>query len=683
MPNRLIQENSPYLLQHAHNPVNWYPWSAEALTIARLEDKPIFLSIGYAACHWCHVMEHESFEDTQTAVLMNDNFINIKVDREERPDLDSIYMNAVVAMTGQGGWPLSVFLTPDLNPYYGGTYFPPARRHNMPAFSEVLLAVSNLWRADRGRVLVSSHKITEYLQKSQAIDQPALSLSIKNLDQAVASLAQGYDWKNGGWGKAPKFPQPMAIEFLLRKATRGDKFAHDIAEHALIAMARGGMYDVVGGGFARYSTDDFWCIPHFEKMLSDNAQLSLVYLHGWLVTGIARFRQVCEEILDFVLRELTHPLGGFFSSLDADSEGEEGKYYAWSLNEIITSLAAQDADFAIAAYNLTQDGNFEGMNVLQLALTGEQLASHFQLPLSEITGRFHALHQKLLSIRSQRTHPGTDDKILTSWNALMLAAFAEAGHYLKKPDYLHAARRNARFLLENLFIKGRLMRSWRNGQARHNAYLEDHAALVLGLLALYQSDSNPTWFKAARELIKEILAHFPDPAGGFYDTRDDHETLLVRPKDIQDNATPSGNALAVNALLQLAAFEGRSDWRLLAEEMLARMIGVMLRYSASFAQWLQAADFMVGPSFEVAILGDQANSRTQALASVLSQKYRPRQVAARSEFPPCPGSPALLDGRILLNNLPTAFVCQGFTCLLPTTSPETFAAQLEVGSPED
>ena len=681
MPNHLATENSPYLLQHANNPVNWYPWGSEALDKARSEDKPIFLSIGYAACHWCHVMAHESFEDITTAALLNEHFINIKVDREERPELDGIYMQAVVALTGQGGWPMSVFLAPDGTPFYGGTYFPPVRRYNMPAFAEVLLAIARLWHEDRSRLLENSKQIAQYLQQNPSRSNTSAPLETEILNSAVVHLAQSYDWENGGWGKAPKFPQPMAIEFLLRRATQGDSHARDIAAHALMTMARGGMYDVIGGGFSRYSTDDLWRIPHFEKMLYDNAQLSLTYLHGWLVTKETHFRQVCEHTLDFIDREMSHSLGGFYSSIDADSEGIEGKYYLWTQQEIQVVLNDPlDINIFTAAYDLSESGNFEGKNVLQRSLTNEELAEKFGLPVEVISDRLKLLHERLQTARSARLRPATDDKILVAWNALALIAFSEAGRYMGRADYLTVAQRNARFILENLVKNDRLLRSWRAGQARHNAYLEDYAALILGLLSLYQSDSNPEWYSAALKLTDDMITHFTDPEDGFFDTRDDHETLIIRPKDLQDNATPSGNALAAYALLQLAAYEGRSDWRNLAEKMISEIQEAMAQYPLAYAQWLQAADFALGSSYEVALIGDPDDPQTQAFSSILWKSYRPSLVAAISAYPPEPMSPALLSNRLMLNNLPTAYVCQGSVCLQPTNSPEEMAVQLAAPS---
>ncbi|MGC1378922.1 MAG: thioredoxin domain-containing protein [Anaerolineales bacterium] len=678
MPNHLISENSPYLLQHAHNPVEWYPWGEEALARARAENKPIFLSIGYAACHWCHVMEHESFEDPETAALMNANFVNIKVDREERPDLDSIYMQATTAMTGSGGWPMSVFLTPDLRPFYAGTYFPPVPRYNMPSFKDVLFSLANAWREERGEVDRVSNQVIQHIQPQIQSAENAQNITKETLEAAAQSLLEAYDWGYGGWGSAPKFPQPMTIEYLLRRASTASPQREQTlkaAAHALSAMSRGGMYDVGGGGFARYSMDNTWKTPHFEKMLYDNAQLALAYLHGYLLTGNAKFRSVCEETLNFIRREMTHPGGGFYSSLDADSEGEEGKFYVWTQGELQSALGP-DFDFFKAAYGITPLGNWEGKTILQRALDDSTLAARFKLDPETASAKLAGCHSRLLTARAARTRPGTDDKVLAMWNALTLSAFAEAARYLDRPDYLETAIRNARFLLDNLYVDGRLLRSWRAGQAKHNAYLEDYAGLIHALLALYQSDPNPAWYTAALKLADEMVAHYADSHGGFFDTRDDHETLLIRPKDIQDNATPSGNALAATTLLELAAYGDRPAWRNLAEDMLAAILDSALRYPTAFAQWLCAADFAVGPTREVAIVGDPGDAKTQALLKALWKSYRPRQVAAISADPPESGAPALLRERPLLNNQPTAYICQGFVCLQPVNSPDEVEVQL-------
>ena len=465
MPNRLANENSPYLIQHANNPVDWYPWAEEALEKAKTEDKPIFLSIGYAACHWCHVMEHESFEDENTAAIMNAHFVNIKVDREERPDLDNIYMQAVVALTRQGGWPMSVFLTPEGEPFYGGTYFPPVRRYNMPAFSELLLTIARLWDEDRQQLLQSAQNITAHLRSAAQLQATPSPISPETIAATTPTLANGYDWQHGGWGQAPKFPQPMVIQFLLQRATRGDQQALEMATHALHAMAQGGMYDVVGGGFARYSVDNEWRVPHFEKMLYDNAQLARVYLHAYLITGEDFFRRVCQTTLDFIRREMTHPAGGFYSSLDADSEGVEGKFYIWTRDDILDlGLERQDEDFLMAAYGITATGNFEGANVLQRVLNDDDLAEKFDFTVEQIPDKLSALHALMLAARSQRMRPVTDDKVLTAWNAWMLIAFAEAGRYLQNEKYTAVAIRNAHFILNEMLTNQRLFRSWRDGK---------------------------------------------------------------------------------------------------------------------------------------------------------------------------------------------------------------------------
>ncbi len=678
MPNHLANENSSYLLQHANNPVDWYPWGEEALQKARTENKPIFLSIGYAACHWCHVMEYESFENPETAALMNENFICIKVDREERPDLDSIYMQATVALTGSGGWPMSIFLTPDLQPFYAGTYFPPVRRYNTPSFKEILVSIAKVWREERAEVDRVSSQVLQHIQPQTLRNENRAEVTDQTLEAVTQALLGAYDWGYGGWGSAPKFPQPMTIEFLLRRLLTDSPQHGQILkaiQHVLHAMSRGGMYDVVGGGFARYSVDNFWRTPHFEKMLYDNAQLALTYLHAFLVTGASNYRRVCEETLDFILREMTLPGGGFVSSLDADSEGEEGRFYVWTQDEIQNSLGS-DFEFFKAAYGITPLGNWEGKIILQRALDNASLAARFHLDPEAVTQKLTECHARLLRARNGRVRPGTDDKVLVMWNALALLAFAEAGRYLNREDYRNAATRNAHFLLDNLYKNGRLLRSWRAGQAKHNAYLEDYAGLTLALLSVYQTDPNPEWYATALKLADEMVAHFSDPQGGFFDTRDDHEALLVRPKDTQDNATPSGNALAVTTLLELAAYGDRTDWRGHAEEMLTSMSSLFQRYPTSFAKWLCAADFAVGPVHEIAIIGDPSDAKTTVLIKSLWKHYRPRQVTAISTYPPAPGSPALLQDRPLLNGEVTAYVCQGFVCQQPVNSPDELEAQL-------
>lgn len=678
MPNELANQTSPYLLQHANNPVNWFPWGKEALEIASREDKPIFLSIGYAACHWCHVMAHESFEDPETARLMNENFVNIKVDREERPDLDSIYMNAVVAMTGQGGWPMSVFLTPSGQPFYGGTYFPPVPRYNMPAFREVLVSIARIWKEDRQQVFKASTPLVAHLRQSIGQEpQPTSTPALSDLAQAVQKLSASYDWQYGGWGRAPRFPAPLTIEFLLQQGARGQVESVEIASHALRTMQRGGMYDVIGGGFHRYSTDNHWLVPHFEKMLYDNAQLALSYLHAYLLSGNASFRQTSEETLDFLLREMVHPEGGFFSSLDADSEGKEGNFYVWDLAEIQAVLRdPDDYQLFLRAYALPPQGNFEGKIILQRSADNEELAHLLDLPPAALQARLTACHRQLRDARDRRIHPNLDDKVLTAWNALTIRALAEAARNLNRSDYLAAAQKSASFLLEHLYLDGRLYRSWREGQTRHNAYLEDYASLSLALLALYQADPNPRWFDWAKRLTVEMRTGFSDPDGGFFDTHIEQDALIVRPKDLQDNATPSGNALAALALLVMAEYTGQHKLREQAETMLGMVETISLKHPTAFSFWLQALDFAVGPIQQVAIMWPFGCQPPDQFFSVLHAQYRPRTILASTIYPPGQTGPELLNNRSPQNGLPTAFVCQGFVCRLPVTSPEDLAKQL-------
>ena len=679
MPNQLINETSPYLLQHAGNPVDWMPWGKAALEKALLEDKPIFLSIGYAACHWCHVMAHESFEDRSIAELLNQNFVSIKVDREERPDLDAIYMDAVVAMLGSGGWPMSVFLTPEGKPFYGGTYFPPFPRHNLPAFRDVLSAAARAWRDDRDEIRRSGQQLTEHLLSATGWSAPSGKTVRANLiQQASQTLVSSYDWQRGGWGRSPLFPQPMTVEFLLLQSARGTQPELEIARHNLLAMSRGGMYDVIGGGFHRYSTDDQWLIPHFEKMLYDNAQLSQAYLHAHLLTGEPVFRQVCEETLDFILRELAASEGGFFSSLDADSDGEEGKFYVWSIEELTQILKPLgDIELFQKVYILEDHGNFENKIVLRARADLSELASVLKMTPISLQERLRRGRLALLNVRDVRIRPATDDKVLLSWNALTLRALAEAGRYLKRDDYLDAARRNADFLLAHLRPEGQLMRSWRKGMAHQEAFLEDYAALILGLLALYQSDPNPRWYQEARQLASTLIERFGDPEGGFFDTQPGMEGLYLRPKENQDNATPSGNSLAAFALLQLAEYDHQPAWRERAEAAIAALQDGFARHPAAFGMWLQAADFLTGPVQQVAIIHPAGKDPGQGLADTLWNSYRPRLIAAQASLPLPENGPALLENRPTLDGRATAYVCQGFTCLLPVTSAEALENQLK------
>lgn len=680
MSNHLIKENSPYLLQHANNPVDWHPWGEEALQKAKAENKPIFLSIGYAACHWCHVMEHESFEDADTAALMNEHFINIKVDREERPDIDGIYMQAVIAMTGSGGWPMSVFLTPELQPFYAGTYFPPVRRFNMPAFKDILTGLSNAWLNDRAEVEKTGAQVSNHLQtlvKTQNND----SVTHDHLNAIAKAMQSSYDWGYGGWGDAPKFPQAMAIEFLLHHSVASKTEEHlKLINHCLKAMARGGMYDVVGGGFSRYSTDNLWRVPHFEKMLYDNALLARVYLHAWQVTKEPAYKRIVEETLDFVSREMTHAKGGFFSSLDADSERVEGKFYVWSLNEI-REVLKEDSTFFEAAYGIIADGNWEGKTVLHRQMDDAALATRFGLNLEAVPAKLAESHSRLLTARSARIRPGTDDKVLTSWNGLMLAAFAEAARVLasstpRSREYLNLATRSAGFLLTELRPNGQLRRAWREGKTTNVVFLEDYASLILGLLELYQTDFNNTWFAAAKELADEMIERFNDPEGGFFDTPHDGEKLIIRPKDIQDNATPSGNSLACQALIKLAAYTDEGKYRDIAEKTLKLISSFVLQYPLGFANWLSAAENATGKMKQVAVLGEAGNEIFQQMIHALRAEYRPGLITAASSHPIKEGSPALLNRRVMLEEKSTAYVCEGFICKQPTTEIEILIEQI-------
>ncbi len=623
-------------------------------------------------------MAHESFEDPETAALMNRNFICIKVDREERPDLDSIYMQATTAMTGSGGWPMSVFLMPNLRPFYAGTYFPPVRRYNLPSFKELLVNLSETWQRQAGEVERVGDEIFRHLDQSPAGGAAVKSFSPSVLEAATQSLLDLYDWTDGGWGRAPKFPQPMSIEFLLRRtlnssgAGEGSKSA---ALHALKSMARGGMYDVVGGGFSRYSTDNSWKIPHFEKMLYDNAQLGRAYLHAWQLTREPFYKRVVIETLDFVMRELTHAEGGFYSSLDADSEGKEGQYYVWTKDQIRNAIPAQsEFDLFVAAYGILEQGNWEGHTILQRALDDASLAILFKINLDEVPKKLADCHKKLLTQRSLRIRPGTDDKILTAWNGLMLSTFAEAARVLDDPAvcrrYLEVATRNAEFLGTHLRTGGQLRRAWRGGSTTAEVFLEDYAALILGLIELYQSDFRNHWLVTATELSAEMTLRFTDPNGGFFDTPREAETVLVRPKDLQDNATPSGNSLACEALLKLAAFTDRGQDRDVAERALELVTENANRYPTSFGRWLGAADFALADGKQIAILARNSEEGVSGLLEVIRSQYRPNDIVALSPYPPPPGAPPLLSDRPLENGRTSAYVCQNFVCKRPVHDPE-------------
>lgn len=688
MPNHLESEISPYLLQHAENPVEWYPWGEEPMQRAQAEQKPIFLSIGYAACHWCHVMARESFEDPQIAAYMNENFINIKVDREERPDLDDIYMNAVVSISGSGGWPLSVFLTPKGEPFFGGTYFPPNRRLNLPSFKEILQAVVKLWHEDREKLQLTSNEIKSHLSEIYKNEMVHGTVQLPmELDQAALRLAQAYDWSYGGWGAAPKFPQPMAIEFLLRRASKGDSLSLDTALHALNAMCRGGMHDLLGGGFSRYSTDDSWRVPHFEKMLYDNAQLSRDYLLAYLITRDVSYSLVARSTLDFLAREMRSPEGCFICSLDADSEGVEGNYYLWHQQEVDDLLRSAQKDYGEshgqdwseifdAAFDITLEGQIHGQNVLQRVFSNEEIAESLVIPIAEVD---RILDSGLTALRKQqelKPRPASDDKVLVAWNGLAIWAFAEAARYLHDNHYLKIAQEAAGFICDHLWTGDNLFRLFRGGHVQQPAFLEDYAAFALGLLALYQTDLNLRWFQVAKRLVEAIETLFHHPGRGYLDTQQD-STLLLQPRSLTDNATPSGNSLVCRLFGQFGALSGDPQWLAAAENMFTEINTKAAHYPTAYSSWLCGADFCQGPILEVALLAPAGKgSEFSAFTEAVWQRFHPNLVLAAAEIPLPPDAPGLLIGRQPVNQRTTAFLCEEFSCQQPVNEVSALLKQL-------
>ena len=682
MPNRLAGETSPYLLQHANNPVDWMPWGPDALARAKVLDRPIFLSIGYAACHWCHVMERESFEDDATAAFLNDRFVSIKVDREERPDLDSIYMGAVQAMTGSGGWPMSVFLTPDGQPFYGGTYFPNEPRHGMPSFRQVLEGVSEAWRTQRNEVTAAGQRLTSALAEGAraAIPGGEAVIDAGFFRVVNSALDARFDTRNGSWGGAPKFPQPMTLEYQLRRMAAGVKAPGAMVRFTLDKMADGGIRDQLGGGFHRYATDARWLVPHFEQMLYDNAQLARVYLHASQAFSgdvSVRYREVAVGILDYMLRELRRDDGAFASSQDADTEGEEGATFTWSAAEIREVLADDEAyDRFAAAYGVTDAGNWEGTNILSRVWSTPMDPPSRDDPALEAS--LAASRARLLEARARRPQPGRDDKALAAWNGLAIAALAEAGRLLGEERYTAAAVDAAEAIVGGLLHDdGSLGRSWKDGRAVGSGILEDYADLAEGLLALYETTFDERWFTLARQLADVILDKFADPAGGFFDTAIDHEKLITRPKDPQDNATPSGGAMAATVLLRLAAFTGEGRYRDAAERAIGTVAPVMSQYPTAFAQWLVAASFAAGDSVEVAVIGDPADMATRDLLEPVWSTWRPFQVLAVASPADAPASVIdLLHDRPPIDGRPAAYVCREFVCLVPVTTASRLVDQL-------
>ncbi|HEX2915136.1 MAG TPA: thioredoxin domain-containing protein [Chloroflexia bacterium] len=695
--NRLINETSPYLLQHAHNPVEWYPWGEEALNRAKAENKPILLSVGYSACHWCHVMERESFENETIAKMMNDNFINIKVDREERPDIDSIYMEAVQAMTGQGGWPMTVFLTPQGVPFFGGTYFPPVRRYgNMPSFPEILEGVSEAYRdrpediehnATQMKKVLEAGSRFEIENNNESLNQEMLDRAwyVEGLNEkgqpARGGLSVVFDRREGGIGRAPKFPQPMTLEFTLRtyNSTKNET-ARQLLDLTLTKMAYGGIYDQLGGGFHRYSTDAVWLVPHFEKMLYDNSQLSLVYLQAYLATANELYRRIAIETLDYVAREMTSPEGGFYSTQDADSEGEEGKFFVWSEDEIVKALGAEDARLFNRYYGVSKGGNWEGHNILHVTGTPEEVAREMGVSVERLNDVLANGRAKLLALREKRIHPGRDEKILTSWNGLMLKSFAVASRVLNREDYRQIALNNASFILNTMRTpEGKLYRTYKDGKAHLNGFLEDYSYYADGLLALYEATFDLKWLVEARKLADSMLDKFwDDQDETFFDTASDHEELVTRPRSFFDNAVPSGNAVAADVLLRLALLTGEESYRQHAEGVLRKLAELASQSPTGFGRLLSALDFYLSSPKEVVIAGNEGEDGTRQFLALLYGLYQPNRVVMLLQDKVDPTGWPLLEYRQRIEGKPTAYVCENYACQQPVTDPAQLAAQLNL-----
>ncbi len=677
MSNRLANETSPYLLQHADNPVDWYPWGPEALERARREDKPILLSIGYAACHWCHVMAHESFENDETARLMNDTFVNIKVDREERPDIDGIYMQAVQAMTGQGGWPMTMFLLPDGSPFYGGTYFPPDDRHGLPSFRKILQSVSDAYADRREGVAQSAEQLRQIYASNLAQTQSSGGLTRELLEGVYRSLEQRYDAKNGGFGTAPKFPATMVLDFLLRHWKRtGTSEALEIVANSFRKMARGGIYDQIGGGFARYSVDASWLVPHFEKMLYDNALLTRLGAHLWQATKDEEVRRVTIETAEWLDREMTSPEGGFYSSLDADSEGHEGKFYVWSEDELDSLLGADSRTFK-TYYGVTRSGNFDGKNILFVPSDRVAAAKRAGVDEAALDAIIARARRILYDARARRVWPARDEKILASWNGLMLRGVATAARTFDRSDFAKLAVRNAEFLAREMVRKGRVMRSHKEGVTRISGFLEDHAAVALGFLAVYELTFDERWVDRARDIADAMIEWFWDEEiGAFFDTARDAEQLITRPRDVTDNATPSGTSLAIELLLHLADLQQHSEYRRRAVFCLEALAEPMLRFPTAFGHLLGCADMELYGAIEVALVGEMSHPAFKALERAVAERYVPSLVLAGG-VPRSRSAIKLLENRPLVDGKPTAYVCRGYTCDRPVTDPDTLSDQLE------
>ena len=686
MPNRLAKEKSLYLRQHADNPVDWYPWCEEAFRVAREQDKPILLSIGYSSCHWCHVMERECFENPEIAQLQNELFVNIKVDREERPDLDELYMNALQAMTGSGGWPLNIFLTPDGKPFYGGTYFPPEDRGQLPAWPRVLLAVAQAYRERRTDVERAAEDLVSYLQQQSRPPLQAVPLREQLLDDAARNLVPHYDREHGGFGNAPKFPSPLQLEFLLRTFRRaGAPRALEMVLQTLTAMARGGIHDQIGGGFHRYTVDEAWLVPHFEKMLYDNALLARVYSLAYLASGNRLCHTVAEETLGYLQREMRGDHGAFFAAQDADSEEGEGAFYLWTPEDIAVVLGNDDARIACRYFGVTPRGNFEGKSILHVAEDPATIASEFGLSLDELDRRIASIRARLYEARDKRPHPARDEKVIVAWNALAIRAFAEAGAALDRPDFVSIAERAATFLQDQLWDGNTLYHVWEEGEARFPAFLDDYADLVNALVSLYEATFDPSWIAWAHQLTEVMLVKFIDPvAGDFYDTASDGEQLIVRPKTFIDQGTPSGNGAAAEALLRLGTLLGDHRFVDQARTLLERYAQLAVEHPIACGQLLLAMDFALGHPFEIAIIGDPMQPETRALLRVVQASYLPHRVLAlrRPEDEMAATIVPLLAERSLVDGQPAAYVCRNFACQRPVTTPQELASQLGIALPD-
>ncbi|MEB2283352.1 MAG: hypothetical protein B6D46_06265 [Polyangiaceae bacterium UTPRO1] len=666
--NRLIRETSPYLLQHAHNPVDWYPWGAEALDRARRENKPILLSIGYSACHWCHVMARESFEDEHIAGLMNEHYVCIKVDREERPDLDHIYMSAVQTLTGHGGWPLTVFLTPTGEPFWGGTYFPPTDRHGMAGFPRVLLGIAEAYRTKPDEIRQSVEQIRTGLHQSERPTMPG-GMSADLPIAAARALARHYDGRHGGIGEAPKFPNTMVVSLFLRAwhATREEHFLEMVVT-TLRSMAAGGINDQIGGGFHRYSVDAGWLVPHFEKMLYDNALLARLYLEGYQATGDESFARVARETLDYVRREMTDPQGGFYTAQDADSEGVEGKFFVWTREEVAAVIGADDAEIVCQFYDVTSGGNFEHKNVLHRTLDLEETSRLFGISVAEVARIVAKARAALFAVRAQRAAPARDEKILTSWNALMIGAFAEAAKVLGDVAYRDMAARAVRFVRERLRHDGRLLRTWTAGEAKIDAYLDDYAFLLNALLDVFEDDADPSLLADAADIGSAIIDHFEDRTdGGFFFTANDHEALIHRPKPVFDGSVPSGNSAAVHGLLRLYYYCGDERFLATAERALTVFTAGMTENPFGFANMIAAADFYLRKPREIIIVGNAADPEVKALVSRVHRTYLPNKTIVIAD-PERGAVPPIAAGKTQVGGRATAYVCHRYTCSAPVTT---------------